>query len=153
MWSPSASQSPCVMQRLPARHGAPASTPHRVISVFSDTAAITSGAFAGFMRKQAAHIAINRTVAGMHFPIDSHAGRALGTSLGVYIASRCQYASEAKAGVRTFAQRAFDADATALQSDFPGTLAPPDATTKFNAPASDLLGWLWGKASEEWFKP
>jgi hypothetical protein len=37
----------------------------------------------------AARIAINRTVAGLHYPIDSAAGAVLGTTLGDYLVARC----------------------------------------------------------------
>jgi membrane-associated phospholipid phosphatase len=37
----------------------------------------------------AARIAINRTVAGVHFPMDSMAGRLLGATLGEYLAYQC----------------------------------------------------------------
>jgi hypothetical protein len=37
----------------------------------------------------AARIAINRTVSGLHYPIDSAAGAVLGTTLGDYLVARC----------------------------------------------------------------
>jgi hypothetical protein len=39
--------------------------------------------------RQAARIAINRHVAGVHFPVDSVAGTVLGLALGNYAVSRC----------------------------------------------------------------
>ncbi|MEM6761386.1 MAG: phosphatase PAP2 family protein [Pseudomonadota bacterium] len=41
------------------------------------------------VRKQAERIAVNRTVAGVHFPIDSWAGAALGTAIGDIILALC----------------------------------------------------------------
>ena len=41
------------------------------------------------LQRQAARIAINRTIAGVHYPIDSVAGRILGTSLAEYFLARC----------------------------------------------------------------
>jgi hypothetical protein len=41
------------------------------------------------LMRLAARIAINRTVAGVHFPIDSAAGAMLGMTLGHYFVSRC----------------------------------------------------------------
>ena len=38
--------------------------------------------------RQAARIAINRTVAGVHFPADSAAGAVLGLTLGQYLVNR-----------------------------------------------------------------
>ena len=41
------------------------------------------------MMAQAARIAINRTIAGVHFPVDSAAGAVLGLTLGNYFIARC----------------------------------------------------------------
>jgi hypothetical protein len=41
----------------------------------------------------AARIAINRTVAGVHFPVDSAAGAVLGLTLGQYFVNRCSGAA------------------------------------------------------------
>ena len=38
----------------------------------------------------ATRIAVNRTIAGVHFPIDSAAGAVLGLTLGLYFVARCQ---------------------------------------------------------------
>ena len=35
-------------------------------------------------------IAVNRTIAGVHFPVDSAAGAVIGMTLGTYLAQRCQ---------------------------------------------------------------
>src|SRR4029079_1156265 len=41
------------------------------------------------LMRQAARIAINRTIAGLHFPVDSAAGQLLGLTLGEYLVALC----------------------------------------------------------------
>ena len=53
------------------------------------------------LMRQAARIAINRTVAGMHFPIDSVAGALLGLTLAVYLVNLCKGQQE---GYRSYCQ-------------------------------------------------
>ncbi len=38
----------------------------------------------------ASRIAVNRTIAGVHFPVDSAAGAVLGLTLGAYFVARCE---------------------------------------------------------------
>ena len=40
------------------------------------------------LQRLAARIAVNRTVAGVHYPVDSAVGRLLGTSLGEFFVAR-----------------------------------------------------------------
>ena len=56
--------------------------------------------------RQAARIATNRVIAGVHFPIDSIAGRLLGTTLGEYFVARCT--ESGKGEKRPWKERCFD---------------------------------------------
>ena len=42
------------------------------------------------LMRQASRVAINRTIAGVHFPVDSAAGQMLGLALGQYLVHRCR---------------------------------------------------------------
>ncbi len=50
--------------------------------------------------RQSARITTNRVIAGVHFPVDSMAGRMLGVALGEYFVGRCT-------GDQTFMSRKF----------------------------------------------
>ena len=100
--------------------------------------------------RQAARIAINRTVAGVHFPMDSRAGQILGTGLAEYLVGRCVAGHAVQ-------YRRFDAQ-DYLEENFVGPrLDRVDANTRgltlgstATPPASALLGWLWTRARAEW---
>jgi membrane-associated phospholipid phosphatase len=102
--------------------------------------------------RQAARIAINRQVAGVHFPIDSRAGQVLGTSLAGYIEARAT-------GAARIRHRAFDAEGY-LEEDFlgpdhDGTSTPDDRGLVQVGPEaavhpSAALGWMWERAVGEW---
>ena len=118
----------------------------------------------------AARIAINRTVAGVHFPIDSAAGGLLGLTLGQYFVSRSSYT------VDGWTQRLpqdtnydawkFDGSAYVGTCDFywheiydtatPGQIGTaPYATNLGNKTMagigqSPILKWLWDRALTEW---
>lgn len=96
--------------------------------------------------RQAARIAINRTVAGVHFPIDSFSGQALGLALADLLRARAESSAR-------FRHRWLDA-ADLLDEDFLGfpqhRADPVPKAPARRAPASGPLAWLWGKAREEW---
>jgi hypothetical protein len=112
--------------------------------------------------RQAARIAINRTVAGMHYPIDSMAGQLLGLGVADYILARLG------AGVATGSVDAWELDASSQAkvpagTDFTGTellnfatgaritqtYAAKLAVTVPVAPSPNLE-WLWKEARAEW---
>jgi hypothetical protein len=104
----------------------------------------------------AARIAINRTIAGLHFPVDSAAGQLLGLSLAEYLVNLCT------AGT-TYDYWTFDGAAYPPGLDFDGraqfdtttqkrtaqTYASKNASAQ-RASTSASLGWLWYKAYAEW---
>ncbi|MGL4243199.1 MAG: phosphatase PAP2 family protein [Beijerinckiaceae bacterium] len=106
------------------------------------------GRITALMRKQAERIAVNRTVAGMHFPVDSWAGAALGEALGELILALCR----GEGGVM---QRIYDAESG---SDF--TIEAFDAAKPAGGDGlsfgqvvtvrkSDLFPWLWARIRDE----
>src|SRR3954453_10172753 len=111
------------------------------------------------LMRLASRMAINRTIAGVHFPVDSVAGSLLGLTLGHYLFQRCT--KKANYQARVFDGSAFPAAPTA---DFdwralfsvPSSGTPTFATNATYAPApttQSLDGWhsallrrLWKKA-------
>lgn len=124
------------------------------------------------LMNQAARIAINRTVAGVHFPVDSAAGAALGLSLGEYFVSRCSGGQgfqawrfdgqiypdtrdffwedffDAETETRIQAPLGFDAE-TQTPIEVPFSVKDGDATFAPHG-HSTILKWLWDKAVDEW---
>jgi len=112
----------------------------------------------------AARIAINRTIAGVHFPVDSAAGAVLGLTLGQYFVNRCSGA----AGYRAWR---FEGEKYPQDDDFvwhdlydvtTETLTSMPVATGYSVEyeANDqvidpqnqsyVLTWLWDKAKAEW---
>jgi hypothetical protein len=112
--------------------------------------------------RQASRVAINRTIAGVHFPVDSVAGQVLGLALGEYFVHRArkpnapgQYCSWDFIG--TSYPKTLDFDWRQLYSTLPnqGTVRvnQPYATAisaSEQAKPSPLLNALWEKAIREW---
>jgi hypothetical protein len=112
------------------------------------------------LMRQAARVAINRTVAGVHYPVDSAAGQLLGLTLGDYFVRRCGV------GAGNFEPWRFDGERFTMpppNNDFDWRLlydAVNDArrSAQFTdrlagaaAPqTSPLLQWLWNRAVAEW---
>jgi membrane-associated phospholipid phosphatase len=119
------------------------------------------------LMRLAARVAINRTVAGVHFPVDSAAGCVLGLTLGAYMTVRCT-------GSGKYIPWKFDGTAYPLPSagnpppndgDFywrelfkveptaeqkATGYATPLASSGLSADQSPILEKLWTKALEEW---
>jgi hypothetical protein len=121
------------------------------------------------LMRQASRVAINRTVAGVHFPVDSAAGQVLGLTLGRYFVLRC---TNVPAATPAPMYRAwsflgdlyghsadfdwtllFDTSAVSLANDgmpaaLPGFVVPMSTPTP-TATGSDALKWLWDLAAGE----
>jgi hypothetical protein len=97
--------------------------------------------------KLAERIAVNRTVAGLHFPIDSWAGAILGRAVGQIVLSKCGSGS----GVRTYSYHARGELDFFLNEFAKG--ANPEYGVKeedgCEVEPNELFGWLWEQATKE----
>jgi membrane-associated phospholipid phosphatase len=99
------------------------------------------------LRGLAERIAANRTVAGVHYPIDSWAGAALGTVIGRAVLARCGITVPFPS-LEYIAQ-----DDDFFDHDFadPGIAATKGLTegTVIALASSPTYCWLWGRAADE----
>ncbi len=110
------------------------------------------------LMRQAARVAINRTVAGVHFPVDSAAGQLLGLTLGEYFVHRATNAAAYDAWQfdGTFYVNNADFNWRLLydtQNDQRTDPSPDFAVPLDTQPAvaqADLLNQLWQWAQAEW---
>ena len=96
--------------------------------------------------KLAERVAVNRTVAGVHYPIDTWAGAILGRAVGQIMLGKCD-ASDVVHGYSYVADGGKDFFLKHFRSssaDFGVT-----RTGRFNVRRSDEFAWLWGKAHKE----
>jgi len=117
------------------------------------------GMIIGQLDRQAARIASNRVVAGVHFPIDSIAGRMLGVALAEYFVGCCMPSTAPKKFMtRRFDASKIDAAPTTEFNPFdtkqrldqaPG-VAIYSAVQGSNIPHSPLMRHAWHKARAEW---
>lgn len=108
------------------------------------------------LERLAARITINRTVAGVHFPVDSEAGARLGMTLARYFVTRAKLGGTASLpddlkgeflGETWFANNANpDFEGIVLSEHAKGDPAKKPAAWAADAP----LGWLWKRAEGEW---
>jgi hypothetical protein len=106
------------------------------------------------MERLAARIAVNRTVAGLHYPVDSAVGRLLGASLADYFVARCK---GEKVHERGFDGRKFHG-ALGTVIDFDPRVPLDDNQSGYyqllpgtsNIAASPLMAFMWKKAAAEW---
>jgi hypothetical protein len=157
---------------LPSGHATEAFAVARVLL------ALAGGRFGGqldeMLMRQAARIAINRTIAGVHFPVDSAAGQMLGLSIADYLLRRAGVSEVRGASIAQLGDWVFHGDVYPADADFmfrrlydtrnrkredealggaAKDIVWAKATSKADADAvepSDLLTWLWRKAVAEW---
>lgn len=104
------------------------------------------------LQRQAYRIAVNRTVAGVHYPVDSAVGRVLGTLLGEFMVGRCtggdlrqrEFTGSAYCGPQGSA-RDFD-----LADSIDNGQAGSQVGKPFALPEGPLMAWLWDEALKEW---
>ena len=105
------------------------------------------------LQRLAARIATNRVVAGVHFPVDSAAGRLLGTALAEFLVAR---ATGGKVHTRGFDARQYQKpDGAALDFSLHQPLTDGDigysrAANGYSVGSAPLVGWLWEEALKEW---
>jgi hypothetical protein len=110
------------------------------------------------LRSQALRIAENRVVAGVHFPVDSVAGRILGQCVGTYLVALCGNDYGGKG--RKFLSDELDTDlksnpnfvvtdeqTTADLGDKLGCISKSKGTVSTR---NEILGVLWDRAVKEW---
>lgn len=120
------------------------------------------------LQRLAERIAINRTVAGVHFPVDSAAGQLLGTSLADYLVCVASCRSGAPRGANStgWTARVFNRDQvgdkgrdfvrTDLDNDVAADAAKAIPVIYTGAPLpvpledQAPLEWLWAAAAKEW---
>ena len=107
--------------------------------------------------RQAARIATNRVVAGVHFPVDSMAGRMLGVALGEYFVGRCT-GSQTSTMSRKFIAAGIDSAPTTdfnpfnadQELDASGRARSTPESAGASITQSPLMEHVWGKAQAEW---
>jgi hypothetical protein len=139
----------------PSGHATEAFTTATFLQALLQAALGAGNVYQEQLQRQAARIAVNRTVAGLHYPVDSAAGRLLGTGLGDFLVARC-------IGNTQFQQRAFDgpkflgAQGAPIDFDLRVSMTNNESGYYQLLPdtgaiaASPLLAFMWQKAVKEW---
>jgi hypothetical protein len=136
---------------LPSGHATQAHAVAMVLSRLID-GATAAEAVGNHRFRIAARIAINRTVAGVHFPVDSASGAALGIALGEWIAAMGGEPGEIL--VRTFKSGEYVADIGDFHDEILADLYDRGALKGDGATAvpqkDTLIEALWAAARAEW---
>jgi hypothetical protein len=154
---------------LPSGHGAEAFAVARVFWGLLKATGTKPYADPGVgvqLMRLASRMAVNRTVAGVHFPVDTIAGALLGLTLADYFLARV------RPGANTYVPAQFDGNASIGGEDFrwtriydvanDGVLFSPGANDEYasvkkwggmqplDEQAAEPLAWLWDQAKREW---
>jgi hypothetical protein len=102
--------------------------------------------------RQAARISTNRVIAGLHFPVDSMAGRMLGTALGEYFVACCTTVRtfNAASGIDLYPTKDFNPFSAEQDLDSNNSLFYWRAANPTQVAQSPIMAALWGKAHDEW---
>jgi hypothetical protein len=147
---------------LPSGHSTEAHAVARVLGKLVESATAPAAATLQLrqqLTRQAARIAINRTVAGVHYPVDSLAGQMLGLALGEYFIARAT-GPGGKVDSWTFDGENYPgsgdfsgAEIYDVTNDAPVTSLPAyltKSTTQLTVDTAPGLNWLWTQALREW---
>lgn len=137
---------------LPSGHATEAFMAARVLAALNGN---KDGDLYEALMTQASRVAINRTVAGLHFPVDSIAGQRLGESLAEYLLTQ-------SGAYKQWDARGFVVDAKGNPDYFQSrpTYKYEKSTKHLQATAANqgkicksptsAIEWLWCKAQGEW---
>jgi PAP2 superfamily len=136
---------------LPSGHATESSAASTLLAhLLSSDSSVESQVYGRALRLLAQRVAANRVAAGVHYPIDSIAGQALGETLGRLLVARCT-------GALSLRPLHFDptsADGTTRPADGVPAAEQPlvaaSATSTLTPPTSAQLAWLWKLARAEW---
>jgi membrane-associated phospholipid phosphatase len=144
---------------LPSGHATEAFAIGATLAAILKTASPRYASWEAQLLRLAERVAVNRTIAGVHFPIDSMAGAALGLQLSRYLVRRCV------PGGSVHCWHFKGPDAKDARTDFSGDAVVgaitggaaaigieklPTPITVPNPADGDTLVWLWKKAVAEW---
>ncbi|MDP3923576.1 MAG: phosphatase PAP2 family protein, partial [Hydrogenophaga sp.] len=103
------------------------------------------------LQRLAARIAVNRTVAGVHYPVDSAVGRMLGTVLGQFLVARSQGGTLREHAFDGLKFQGTDGEPLDFQPQQPLDSGAGSVHGKpHRIEAGSLLSWLWQEAIKEW---
>ncbi|MEM8758780.1 MAG: phosphatase PAP2 family protein [Pseudomonadota bacterium] len=146
---------------LPSGHATEAFIVARVLQhLLTPVAPGEAGQLQRLLMGQAHRIATNRTVAGVHYPVDSLCGASLGLALGDYLVARAGKTGTVQGVVfdgQGIGARDFFVDDVIkgdARCDSPGgqvKVGASDHAVKLGkSDVSPHLAWLWEKAEREW---